>query len=50
VLHYKLDNTCTFTDLIARNTNVTAYNNHGNTNNPTTITYLSTHYYGDRII
>lgn len=50
VLHYKLDDAVGFTDLIARNVNVTAYNNHGNTNNPTTITYLSQQYNGDRII
>ena len=50
ILHYKLDDAIGFTDLIARNVNVNAYNNHGNTNNPTTITYLSQQYNGDRII
>ena len=50
VLHYKLDNVYNFTDLINRNVNVSGYNNHGGTNNPTTITYLSQQYNGDRII
>jgi hypothetical protein len=49
VLHYKLDDTIGFTDLITRGTTWTIYNNHNNTNMPSTLVDTGNMYNGDKV-